>query len=58
MVSRGEELKTDKKTETGTVSTDIVSNWDESVDTFDALELKPELIRGIYGITFSCIPFR
>jgi translation initiation factor 4A len=53
MVSRGEELKTDKKTETGTVSTDIVSNWDESVDTFDALELKPELIRGIYGYGFE-----
>lgn len=52
MVSKGEEVKTDKKSETGTVSTDIVSNWDESVDTFDALELKPELIRGIYGRPF------
>ena len=44
MVTRGEEeVKTDKST------TDIVSNWDESVDTFDALDLKAELIRGIYG---------
>lgn len=52
MVSRGEEKKTDTKGEVPT-STDIVSNWDESVETFDALELKGELIRGIYGYGFE-----
>ena len=28
---------------------DIISNWDEAVDSFDALDLKSDLIRGIYG---------
>jgi translation initiation factor 4A len=50
MVSRGEETKTSKPE---TVSTEIDTNWDESVDTFDALELKAELIRGIYGYGFE-----
>jgi translation initiation factor 4A len=31
---------------------EITSNWDESVDSFDALDLKPDLIRGIYGYGF------
>jgi translation initiation factor 4A len=54
MVSRGEEKKKDTTTgEAGTTSTEIVSNWDESVETFDALELKGELIRGIYGYGFE-----
>ena len=29
------------------------SNFDESVDTFDELNLKPDLLRGIYGYSFE-----
>ena len=29
------------------------TNWDESVETFDELNLKPELLRGIYGYGFE-----
>jgi len=32
---------------------DIETNWDESVDTFDALELKEPLLRGIYAYGFE-----
>lgn len=32
---------------------EITTNWEESVDTFDALKLKGELIRGIYGYGFE-----
>lgn len=32
--------------------TEIKTNWEESVDSFDALDLKPDLIRGIYGYGF------
>ena len=28
---------------------EIVSNWNEQVDTFDDLNIKEELLRGIYG---------
>jgi translation initiation factor 4A len=31
----------------------MVSNWDESVETFDELNLKSELLRGIYGYGFE-----
>lgn len=31
----------------------IESNWDEVVDNFDAMELKPELLRGIYAYGFE-----
>ncbi len=32
------------------VDSDLLeSNWNESVTTFDELELKKELLRGIYG---------
>jgi len=31
---------------------EIKTNWEESVDSFDALDLKPDLIRGIYGYGF------
>jgi translation initiation factor 4A len=33
--------------------TDIVSNWDETVESFDELGLKKELLRGIYGYGFE-----
>ena len=32
---------------------EIVSNWDEKVDTFDELKLKEDLLRGIYGYGFT-----
>jgi translation initiation factor 4A len=32
---------------------EMVSNWDESVETFDELNLKSELLRGIYGYGFE-----
>jgi len=31
---------------------EIQSNWEETVDSFDALDLKPDLLRGIYGYGF------
>jgi hypothetical protein len=30
-----------------------VSNWDESVEKFDELDLKEEVLRGIYGYGFE-----
>jgi translation initiation factor 4A len=32
---------------------DLESNWDESVETFDDLPLKKDLLRGIYGYGFE-----
>ena len=32
---------------------EIVSNWDEKVESFDELGLKEELLRGIYGYGFT-----
>ena len=34
-------------------SQNLETNWDESVETFDELNLKPELLRGIYGYGFE-----
>jgi hypothetical protein len=33
--------------------TDVKSNWDKSVDSFDELELKKDLVRGIYGYGYE-----
>ena len=35
------------------IEEEIVSNWEEKVDSFDALGLKEELLRGIYGYGFT-----
>jgi len=35
-----------------TQKTEIQSNWEETVDSFDALDLKADLLRGIYGYGF------
>jgi translation initiation factor 4A len=35
------------------VTTDVVTNWTESVESFDQLGLKEELLRGIYGYGFE-----
>ncbi len=32
---------------------EMISNWDETVETFDELNLNPELLRGIYGYGFE-----
>ena len=31
----------------------MTSNWDQTVETFDELNLKPLLLRGIYGYGFE-----
>lgn len=35
------------------VEVDMTSNWDQTVETFDELNLKPLLLRGIYGYGFE-----
>lgn len=32
---------------------ELISNWDEAIETFDAMGLKPELLRGIYAYGFE-----
>ena len=32
---------------------DIESNWEEAIDSFDAMELPEELLRGIYAYGFE-----
>jgi translation initiation factor 4A len=34
-------------------TTEFDTNWTDTVDSFDALELKKDLIRGIYGYGFT-----
>ena len=45
-VSKEEDEKTGDEEE-------IVSNWEEKVESFDELGLKEELLRGIYGYGFN-----
>ena len=37
----------------GLSDADVESNWDEITDTFDAMELPEELLRGIYSYGFE-----
>lgn len=37
----------------GLTDADLESNWDEAVETFDAMELPEELLRGIYSYGFE-----
>jgi hypothetical protein len=37
----------------GLTDADFDSNWDESIETFDAMELPEELLRGIYSYGFE-----
>lgn len=39
--------------DTAEVNPNMETNWEESVETFDELNLKPELLRGIYGYGFE-----
>lgn len=48
-----ETKKHDEGAEGVEVEDEIVSNWDESVEKFDELELKEEVLRGIYGYGFE-----
>lgn len=32
---------------------DIETNWEECIETFDAMELREELLRGIYAYGFE-----
>ena len=48
-MSENEEKDNQPKEDTGIME----SNFDESVETFDELNLKPDLLRGIYGYGFE-----
>ena len=37
----------------GLTDADFDSNWDESIETFDGMELPDELLRGIYSYGFE-----
>jgi hypothetical protein len=37
----------------GTADADIDSNWDEAIDSFDAMDIPEELLRGIYAYGFE-----
>jgi translation initiation factor 4A len=37
----------------GLTDADLQSNWDEAIETFDAMELPEELLRGIYSYGFE-----
>jgi translation initiation factor 4A len=37
----------------GLTDADIETNWDEAIETFDAMELPEELLRGIYSYGFE-----
>ena len=48
-MSKDEKKEEDPKDDAGIME----SNFDESVETFDELNLKPDLLRGIYGYGFE-----
>ena len=37
----------------GLTDADLESNWDESIETFDGMDLPEELLRGIYSYGFE-----
>ena len=37
----------------GLTDADFDSNWDEAIETFDAMEIPEELLRGIYSYGFE-----
>jgi translation initiation factor 4A len=37
----------------GLTDADFDSNWDESIETFDGMDLPEELLRGIYSYGFE-----
>jgi hypothetical protein len=50
---KGAPEKVEAKEEEKKIEEEIVSNWEEKVETFDDLGLKEELLRGIYGYGFT-----
>ncbi|EMR11432.1 ATP-dependent RNA helicase eIF4A [Pneumocystis murina B123] len=46
-------VKPEENTPLSEVQGEIDSNWDEVVDNFDNMDLKPELLRGIYAYGFE-----
>ncbi|KAG5439158.1 hypothetical protein PCANB_001457 [Pneumocystis canis] len=46
-------VKHEENTPFNEVHEEIDSNWDEVVDNFDNMDLKPELLRGIYAYGFE-----
>jgi len=48
-----EGVKNDQLSGNVTGSEDMESNWDETVESFDELNLKKDLLRGIYGYGFE-----
>lgn len=56
-VKEGEEKKDDEESSEGEESEEdeevFETNWDESVEKFDDLGLKEEVLRGIYGHGFE-----
>ena len=45
--------ESDNKQEASGEELEITTNWDESTPTFDAMDLKEDLLRGIYAYGFE-----
>ena len=43
----------DENTKTEVEESDIQTNWDECTTTFDSMDLKEDLLRGIYAYGFE-----
>ena len=48
-----EQIEEEKKAEDAVNAEYLKPNWDESVDKFDDMGLKEEILRGIYGYGFN-----
>jgi hypothetical protein len=51
--AEGNNNEGDEAPGSGLTDADFASNWDESVETFDAMNLPEELLRGIYSYGFE-----
>ena len=45
-------VRTDSISDPIVIDIDLKANWEESVEKFDDLSLKEEVLRGIYGYGF------
>ena len=45
--------ESDKPTNTEVDGSEITTNWDECTTTFDSMDLKEDLLRGIYAYGFE-----
>lgn len=48
-----DEPPTDEAPPGGLTDADLDSNWDEAIETFDAMEIPEELLRGIFSYGFE-----